>query len=109
MVASTLIVTDLGAVFSSTFAVFSGFAEGSLLGAMEGMGLPSHRTQGGSHGHYNRANSQASDPETTPGRRSRLPPTPGPKGPRRAPADGAQSPSTPRAGPRRLRAPRAGA
>src|SRR5512135_100145 len=36
---------------------FSGSAEVSLLGAMEGMDRPSHRTQGGSHGQYNRPDS----------------------------------------------------
>src|SRR5262249_9653185 len=108
---------------SSTLSLFSGSAEVSLLGAMEGR-PPSHRTQGGSHGQYNQPAPQAVVPERTPsgGRglspprpsiaapeptseeaASRRPPPPvGPKGgPERAPTQAALPPA-PQAGPHRL-------
>ena len=58
-------VADAILDLSSTLSLFSGSAEVSLLGAMEGRNDPSHRTQGGSHGQYNRPTSQAVDLDAT--------------------------------------------
>src|SRR5262249_61791523 len=88
------------AFLSSTFSVFSGSAEVSLPGAMEGRNRPSHRTQGGCHGQYNRATPQTVDREATPRSRRCPPPPTGPTAPPKpAPEETALAGTTPPIGP----------
>src|SRR3954469_3225482 len=90
------------------FCRFQGFAEVSLLGAIEGMDRPSHRAQGGSHGQYNPPAPQAVVPEAT---RSATPcraTATGPKGPPSSTPGGPSPPATARVGPYSLGSPRTG-